>query len=101
MIISFFLCVASLVVSTVSSAIDFTELTSSEPKYASPTVLDRGDTEYFNFTIPSGDDVDIRVRLSVYSGDADVYVLKPNDDDDVLPRAMRTTFTRNTRAGTT
>ena len=84
-ITSFFLCVASLVVSTVSSAIDFTELTSSEPKYASPTVLDRGDTEYFNFTIPSGDDVDVRVRLSVYSGDADVYVLKPDDDDDILP----------------
>ena len=39
------------------------------------------------------------MRLSVYSGDADVYVLKPNDDDDMFfPRAIRTTFTFGTAA---
>ena len=54
--------------------VSFIELTSSTPKYQSTTSLDQGETSYFNFTIPS-EDVDVKIRLRVYDGDADVYVV--------------------------
>ena len=57
---------------TNASGVTFIELTSSEPKYQSTTSLDQGETSYFNFTIPS-EDVDVKIRLRVYDGDADVY----------------------------
>jgi len=62
----------------------FIELTTSAPRYVSQNVLDQGESAYFKFTIPS-DDVDVRIRLSVYDGDADVYALNPSSSDDVVP----------------
>ena len=63
---------------------EFIELTTSAPRYVSQNVLDQGESAYFKFTIPS-DEVDVRIRLSVYDGDADVYALNPSSSDDVVP----------------
>ena len=78
---------------TNASDVTFIELTSSEPKYQSTTSLDQGETSYFNFTIPS-EDVDVKIRLSVYDGDADVYALLTSSSsaEDNIPSSSKFDF---------
>ena len=73
--------------------VEFIELTSSTPKYQSTTSLDQGETSYFNFTIPS-EDVDVKIRLRVYDGDADVYALftSSSSAEDNIPSSSKFDF---------
>jgi len=64
-----------------TEAVDYVTLESKEI-YRTNRTIQEGETDYYKFKIDE-EDVDIIVRLYVLDGDADLYVIEPNDDDAV------------------